>query len=252
MLMLELKLHSNPRKLADSRISNPVRKIGYLFALYSNHPFYSKYKEQLIGVLDMLEGLDYHVKKIRVYEKAACKRISDLNELRNSNEPRRLPRLSKKTNHHPAVHEAVAYIGRLGQLDNFFESDWFGEVVKKLDIALKIPSILALMPLRNKHSAHRQQDCPRKDDCTSLGFNQYGLKHGLIWQNNSPEIINIEYSFPTKQRSSLLEKYHPSPVPDIEHIGENNNLIIFIPTKIHQKIINEVIDLLELFFGFQP
>ena len=200
----------------------------------------------------MMEGLEYHIKKIRTYEKAACRRVADINLLRNSDEPCSLPLLSKKTNHHPAVHEAVAYIGQLGQLDNFFESDWFGKAIKKSDIALKIPSILALMPLRNKHSAHRQQDYPREDDCASLGLNQYGLKHSLIWLNNSPEIINIQYSFPTKQRNSLLKRYCPSPISDVEHIGENNNLVIFTPTQIHQKIMNEAISLLELFFGFQP
>jgi len=52
--------------------------------------------------------------------------------------------------------------------------------------------------------------------------------------------------------NALSKKYHPSSVPDIEHFGGNNNLVIFTPTKIHQKIVNEAISLLELFFGFQP
>jgi len=190
--------------------------------------------------------------KIRTYEKAACRRVADINALRNNKDPNNLPRLSKKTNHHDAVHEAVAYIGRLGQLDYFFESDWFGEIIKEADIALKIPSILALMPLRNKHVAHRQQDYPRKGDCDSLGLNEYGLKHGLVWLNNNPEIVNIQYSFPTMQRHFLLEKHHPSSVSDVEHLAKTNNLVIFTPTKIHQKITNEAISLLELFFGFQP
>jgi len=200
----------------------------------------------------MLDGLEYHIGKIRTYEKAACRFIANLHALSKTKEPFNLTTLSRRANHHLAVHEAVAYIGRLGQLCVFFESKWFSDVTGKTNIALKIPSILALMPLRNKHSAHRQQDDPRKDDCSSLGFNEFGLKHCLVGFREEPKNINIQYSFPTKQRHSLLKGHHPSPVPDIEHLGENNNIIIFTPTKIHQKVVNEAMTLLELFFGFQP
>jgi len=201
----------------------------------------------------MLNGLEHHIKRIRTYEKAACRFASNLNALSKTKEPFYLSDLSKKANHHPAVHEAVAYIGRLGQLCYFFTSKWFRSAVEKKDIALKIPSILALMPLRNKHSAHRQQDAPREeDDSPCLGFNEYGLKHALVGYGREPENVNIQYSFSTKQRCILLKKYHPSPVFDIEHLGKDNNLVIFTPTKIHQKIVNESVNLLELFFGFQP
>lgn len=250
--MLDLRLHSNPKKSVYSRIANPTRKTAYLFALCAPHPFYSKCKNQLIGILDMLDGLDYHIKKIRTFEKAACRRMADISALRNKKESYNLPVLSRKTNYHSATHEAVAYIGRIGQLAYFFESDWFGEVIQEADVASKIPSILALMPLRNKHSAHRQQDKPWKDDCSSLGFNEYGLKHSLVGMNDNPESVKIQYSFPTKQRHPLLSKYHPSLIPDIEYLGEANNLVIFTPTKIHQRIVNEAVCLLETFFEFQP
>ncbi|MGD2168712.1 MAG: hypothetical protein PVI40_00530 [Chlamydiota bacterium] len=249
--MLEFELHPNPKKHIYSKFSNPRRKTAYLFALCANHPFYLKHKEKLIGVLDMLEGLEYHIKKIRTYEKAGCRRMADINLLRNNRDPVNFPRLSKKTNHHNAKHETVAYIGRLGQLYYFFSSDWFGEFIKKSDIALKIPSILALMPLRNKHVAHRQQDYLGKGDCDSLGLNEYGLQHCLSGKTNDPELINIEYSFPTKQRHFLLKKYHPLPVHHIEYLGENHNLITFTPTTLHQTLTNEAIDLLELFFNFK-
>jgi len=250
--MLELNLHPNPKKAVYSRISNPVRKAGYLFALCANNPLYPKHKQLLGGVLDMLDGLEYHIGKMRTYEKAACRFMTNLHALSKTKEPFNIVDLSRRANHHPAVHEAVAYIGRLGQLCSFFESEWFSTVVGKANIAFKAPSILALMPLRNKHSAHRQQDDPRKDDCSSLGFNEFGLKHGLIGFGEEPKNVNIQYSFPTKQRHPLLKNHCPSPIPDIEHFGENNNLVIFTPTKIHQKIVNEAISLLELFFGFQP
>ncbi len=195
--MLKLNLHPNPKKHVYSRISNPVRKTAYLFALCATHPLYSKHKERLGGVLDILDGLEYHIKKIRTYEKRACRFVTDLNVICKNKEPFNLPALSRRSNHHPAVHEAVAYIGRLGQLDYFFESDWFGEVVSEAELASGIPSILALIPLRNKHSAHRQQDYPRKDDCPSLGLNEFGLKHGLVGFGKEPDHVNLQYSIPT-------------------------------------------------------
>lgn len=250
--MLKLNLHPNPKKDVYARISNPVRKTAYLFALCATNPLYLKHKERLGGILDILGGLEYHIEKIRTYEKRACRFVTDLNELCKNKEPFSLPALSRRTNHHPAVHEAVAYIGRLGQLDYFFKSKWFSPVVGENNVALGIPSILALMPLRNKHSAHRQQDYPWKDDCSSLGLNEYGLKHGLVGFNTKPDHVNIQYSFPTKQRDPLLEKHHPSPIKEIEHFGDSNNLVIFTPTLIHQRIQNEAIGLLQQFFDFKP
>jgi hypothetical protein len=251
--MLELTLLGNPKKATYKRISHPVRKIFHLFALHSNHSLYLQHKNNLIGVLDIVDGLEYHLKNLRRYEKAACNRSVELRSIfkRQDGEPVYLPKISRRTNHHPAVHEAVAYIGRLGQLATFFESKWFGSVVKENVIAGEIPSILALLPIRNKHTAHRQQDAPRHDDCSTLGLNQFGLRHGLVGPNTNPEIVHLEYSFPSKQRHRLVEKHHSVPINDIEYLGENNNLTFFTPTKNHPKIIAEAISLLQLFFGFK-
>ena len=251
--MLELTLPTNPNKATYKKISHPVRKILYLFALHADHPLYLEHKNNLIGVLDIIDGLEHHITNLRRYEKAACNRSAQLRSIfkRQSEEAVYLPKISRRTNHHPAVHEAVAYIGRLGQLAKFFESKWFGSVVKENIIAGVIPSILALLPIRNKHTAHRQQDAPRDDDCSSLGLNEFGLKHGLAGSITNPEIVYLKYSFPSKQRHRLLDKYHPSPVNDIEHLGQNNNLTIFTPTKNHPTMIAEVISLLQFFFSFK-
>lgn len=251
--MLNLTLPTNPKKATYRKISHPIRKIFYLFAIHADHPFYVEYKDNLIGVLDIIDGLEHHIKNLRRYEKAACNRSVQLRSIfkRQGEEPVYLPKISRQTNHHPAVHEAVAYIGRLGQLAAFFESTWFRSVVKENVIAGEIPSILALLPIRNKHTAHRQQDDPRHDDCSSLGLNEFGLKHGLAGSITNPEIVYLKYSFPSKQRHRLLDKYCPLPVNDIEHLGQNNNLTIFTPTKNHPTIINETISLLQFFFGFK-
>ena len=249
--MLDLILPPSPKKSIYKRITNPVRKISYLLALHATHRLYLLDKDKLRGVLDIIEGLEYHIKRIRNYERAACRRSLELKHSLSNEGPCNLPLLSKRTNHYPAVHEAVAYIGRLGQLSYLFESDWFSSEVGEAQVAAEIPSILALMPIRNKHVAHRQQDAPYKDDCPNLGLNEYGLKHGLVCLNKTPEIVNLQYSFPSKQRHPWLDKYHPSPVAGIEHLGSSNNLTVFTPTMIHSKIMEEAIGLLQRFFGFQ-
>ena len=110
---------------------------------------------------------------------------------------------------------------------------------------------MALQPLRNKFTAHRQIDKPWKDDCLSLGLQQHGLRHGLAYPIGKPENVRIEYQFPTKQREKLLDDHKVPAVSGIEHFGEKNNLVIFRPTEIHSNIVNEVICLIEKFFDIE-
>jgi len=111
-------------------------------------------------------------------------------------------------------------------------------------IASTIPTTLALKPIRNKYTAHRQIDPPRDDDCQ----NQELQQHGLVFPIGKPEQTRITYDFPTKQRDPLLKKYQSKPVASIE-VSKDNTSIIFTPTRIHQVIIKEIIKLLEQFFG---
>ncbi len=101
--MLELNLHPNPKKAVYSRISKPVRKAEYLFALCENNPLYSKHKQLLDGVLDMLGGLEYHIKNMRPYENAARRFMTNLLALSKTKEPFNIADLLKRANHHPAV-----------------------------------------------------------------------------------------------------------------------------------------------------
>lgn len=142
-------------------------------------------------------------------------------------------------------------MNRLGQLAFFFGSDWFSQVIETKHIVQKIPSILALMPIRDKFTAHRQQDFPRNDDCLSLGFNEFGLAPGLLGSIKNPGSVVIQFQFPTKKRHPFLVKYNSPSVSSIECINSKNNLIIFTPTMLHQRILNETVSLLEYFFSFQ-
>jgi hypothetical protein len=247
--MIKLELPENLKFDEYKKIINPKKKIAYLFGLFSNQERYQENEENLGGVLDMIGGLEYHIEKIRCFEKDAGKFASEYDAMEKSKKLNLsdLP----QTNHHDASHEAVAYVGRLGQLKFFFNSEWFTNILSEKVIASTARTILALQPIRNKSTSHRQQDCPKRDDCESLGFNQYGLVHRLVGSIGEPEKVWIQYSFPTKQRESLLRKHNIPAVDGVEEFGDENNHVIFEPTKIHSTIINEAISLLELFFNLQ-
>lgn len=70
--MLDIILPANPRKNTYFRIkmhSRPIYKIRYLFALHKTHPHYLKHGENLLGILDMIEGLEYHIKRLKIMRK---------------------------------------------------------------------------------------------------------------------------------------------------------------------------------------
>jgi hypothetical protein len=142
-------------------------------------------------------------------------------------------------------------MNRVGQLAYLLKSDWFTKVVPKKIVASTALNILALQPLRNKFSAHRQIDKPWKGDCLSLGLQQHGLRHCLASPIGKPEEVRIEYQFPTKQREKLLDDHKIPAISGIEHFSGNNNLVIFRPTENHSTIVNEVISLIERFFDIK-
>lgn len=231
------------------RIKKPAKKIVYLFSLVSKQERFQENEDALVGVLDMINGLEYHFKKIKRHEKSAYRRVLELESL-HKNKELCLSDLSP-TNHHLASHEAVAYINRVGQLAYLFKSDWFTKVVPKGIVASTALNILALQPLRNKFTAHRQIDKPWKDDCSSLGLHQHGLNHGLAYPIGTPEEVRIEYQFPTKQREKLLDDYKIPAISGVEYFGDNNNIVIFRPTENHSAITSEVIHLIERFFEIE-
>jgi hypothetical protein len=94
---------------------------------------------QLVGIVDMASGLEYHYK-------------SAFNHLKQGSEP--LARMVF------VQHDIVAWLNRLGQFYYFVQS----ELVKSFGLTQKITKILTLLPLRNKNSAHRSIDAPRRND----------------------------------------------------------------------------------------
>ena len=93
----------------------------------------------IVGVIEMLAGLEYHHDNIvRLSDNLAAGAVLDETWL---------------------YHEAVAYVNRLGQFHYFAKSSLVAKAVPNA-IAM-IPTIEKFLPFRVKHAAHRSIDVPR-------------------------------------------------------------------------------------------
>lgn len=238
-----------PKRLPKKRIDNikdPEKRLWHLFSYYSDNESYRKCKQQLGGIIDIVSGLQYHYNQHNLHEK----------------------KVDRCQFYGWASHEAIAYINRIGQVYYFVKSDWFNAYIPQSDLPSLIPTVLALVPLRNKISAHRQQDYPYKDDCKSLGFHKFGLKSRLggkiansnalrgnkeeetgiiLWSDVKKSFIGmqIQYSFPTKQRDKLLDNCPR--IDGFEYLGGENNIIFFQPSIHHQIIMDQIFIIIEKF-----
>ena len=96
----------------------------------------------LLGALEILEGLEYHHKN-----------IIDLSDA-----------IANGSDVHDGTinHEAVAYVNRMGQFYYFAISDFIKNVIP--ESMPTIPTITKYMVFRHKHSAHRSIDAPKNED----------------------------------------------------------------------------------------
>lgn len=108
----------------------------------------------LVGAVDMMSGLDYHCARF-------CTIVNEIAEL---------PLLDVQSQQKKLylIHETVAYLNRLGQFYHFASSDFVKIRIK--DWEQVITTIIQYKKFRDKHSAHRSLDKPRKED--SLLFQQ--------------------------------------------------------------------------------
>ncbi len=143
-----------------------------------DNPVFEKGFLNLLGAVDMMMGMDYHHDNF-------CGIINSLAHLPFHITPKKEMRF--------LLHETVAYLGRLGQFYHFASSDFVISLVPTWDKI--IPTIIKYKRFRDKHSAHRSIDKPRKEDSphhlqlhalsfSSLGCYLFSPKPGILPESN--------------------------------------------------------------------
>ena len=141
----------------------------------------------LLGVLDMLEALDYH--------------FNNFITLKNSDST-----INQK-------HEAVAYLNRVGQLYYFTKSDFTKELISNLDLDSHMSKVNYLKEFRMKNTAHRSLDWPKDES------EEYRNRQALtmLGATNFMFLGNQEYILPIQKKdSNETELYYFTPETDHE------------------------------------
>ncbi|MEI6714367.1 MAG: hypothetical protein WCO60_11490 [Verrucomicrobiota bacterium] len=121
----EIQLISDRTKALIFRSSSPLLESDFV---------------QIYGVTTILAGLEHHFTNF----------MTAFGQLRSIEEP--FP--------HAILHEAVAWLNRVGQLNAFRKSSLITKHVPMNDA----PTIEYVMPFRNKHAAHRSVDDPKRSE----------------------------------------------------------------------------------------
>ena len=169
-----------------------------------------------IGAIDMLDGLEYH-------HTAFMNIIGRLAGTPFTSEESELCRKQ-------LVHEVIAYLNRMGQFYYFAHSSFAKQFVPRPDTIL--PTHVRYKPFRDKHTAHRAIDAPRKEDTpeaqhtyawalSSMGGMGFSPKAGrsplgsrspfdphFMWRENYFQLQLIGRS-PGTALNFSLEKEHP-------------------------------------------
>jgi len=140
----------------------------------------------LVGAVDMMRGLDYHHDNF-------CAIINAIAEVRLLDPVSKQKKLM-------LIHEAVAYLNRLGQFYHFASSDFVTTAVNNWKSI--IPTIIKFKRFRDKHSAHRSLDKPRQDSphlqqvhawaLSSLGGCLFSPKPGRSISIAPKDILNAQ------------------------------------------------------------
>lgn len=236
-----------------SRSKSTTVKIGRLFAQNKHSEILQKHELELLGISDMVNGLEYHHKKFIQLETTKRKYLQKTWD----------EKILYSTPNN-AIHEAIAYLNRMGQIYALFTSGWFENYIKKNELADLCPHILALTPLRNKHAAHRSIDKPMNENDFHKAMSA-SIPFVVKWLGKASEnpldrnfdTYNIGYSMQISKnekngRLNILKDHHPDAVDGIEHFSIETIFITFIPAKHHEKILNEIFNIIKKLFDKKP
>lgn len=139
----------------------------------------------LVGAIDMMRGLEYHHTNF-------CNIVGEI---------ALLPLLDSRSSEKKLllVHEAVAYLNRLGQFYHFASSQFVATKITSWENM--IPTIIKFKRFRDKHGAHRSIDKPRREDnphvqkvhawsFSSLGGHLFSPKPGKAINLSKSDIMN--------------------------------------------------------------
>lgn len=129
---------------------------------------------QIAGAIGIVRGLEYHYRRFMDGVLALDPLKSRLQQsLGSSDLHHRLPTPAEFELLADLDHEAVAYINRVGQL-YYFARAW--------QLESYVPQAVALLPFRNKYTAHRSIDEPRAESPheRQLQATAFGFGHTLV------------------------------------------------------------------------
>lgn len=233
--IVERRLPLNSSRRIINKTKSYKKKISHLFNLYLKQ--YREFEGLLVGLLDMVRSLEHHYANHSKVERRIIKFDKPYFDFMFSAYDPEDPECTKKLLsymnfehrhergriHSVASYEASAYLNRLGQIEALFKSDWFQAGIR-IDINEKIPTIVKIVSIRHKVTAHRRQDVPWEED---IGFLSYGMNEfrlePLLMPNIKAKHVGFMYW--------LIKEDQISFQPSLDHI----------------KIVKEIFDLSELF-----
>lgn len=279
--MLDITLPKKTSLKIYQQTKKSRKKLLHLFACY---PVKFQEKKNLwIGLLDLLDGLEYHHGKIACIERSIQKKYSLVRnaELLGADSNEFLQLYSRQFPNglvpYCCAHELTAYLNRMGQIYYFFTSSWihnllcqlgccdYSKIKKRIkqvcivnNIIQKAATFLAIMPFRHKYSAHRVSDkslgidSEEDKNLSGYGFNIAGLRPAFSYSlndKNDKGRIYISLNVCKKSRDIFLNQAYPNGLEDVEFICEKSErvLIQFKPTICHQKLVQELLILVKEF-----
>jgi hypothetical protein len=190
--------------------------------------FSGKPHTQIAGGVYMLSGLDYHhrqfmihIEQLAPYYARKNVFLEHVHELRSGSPVSVSPLIPTEIerDHLDALHhEAVAYLNRLGQFVSF---------AKAMELEAMCLRAKELLSFRNKHTAHRSIDDPRKEpfelqEMHAMAFNFYQLNNGSfpIFQiDDQGHHINFhmrdDHTVLMDEAMALLQSLHAIPVDTV-------------------------------------
>lgn len=133
------------------------------------------------GAIKMMDGMEHHIENFRLYHSQLYKG-KDIRKKIIAHE-------FEKNHLNKIKHEIVAYINRVGQFYHFIDSKFVKHRVPHIHELT--PTIKKLSIFRNKYTAHRSLDKPRKEDGGREMYHEVSFGQGSTYNAEGNMIFQI-------------------------------------------------------------